>query len=173
MTNSLTRLFEGIIETLSTDVVPYLNDAYARGQVWAAVDLLKMIAMRVELNREWLHQELAAQEHLLSALRELAPGVAARHEPDANGPSTPERSAPPERAASEQLLARMRRLEKALAETIRAFGWTAEAASRQVPEQAAALLDDYFKGWLEREIERTVVPRFSEISSGKGPSGSS
>lgn len=44
----LTRIFEGVVETLADDVAPHVADPYAKSQVMAAIELMANLATRVE-----------------------------------------------------------------------------------------------------------------------------
>ncbi|MBL8582260.1 MAG: hypothetical protein JNL61_08550, partial [Rhizobiaceae bacterium] len=48
MNIALSRLVEGIIATMRSDVIPHISDPFARGQAIGVIDLLNNIAPRVE-----------------------------------------------------------------------------------------------------------------------------
>ncbi len=60
MQNSLDRLFEGLATTLRDDVLPAVEDPFARSQVLAAAELLANLAERVEWRCDDLRDEIAA-----------------------------------------------------------------------------------------------------------------
>ena len=51
MNIALERLFEGMIATLRADVIPRVEDPFARGQAVGLIDLINNIAPRVEWAR--------------------------------------------------------------------------------------------------------------------------
>ena len=48
MNNSLNRLIDGIIIALEREIIPRVDDAYARGQAFAVMDLLRNMRPRLE-----------------------------------------------------------------------------------------------------------------------------
>ena len=48
MTNSLERIFDGIIDALQSRVIPKIQDESARGQAYGALDMLRNLKPRVE-----------------------------------------------------------------------------------------------------------------------------
>jgi hypothetical protein len=64
------RLFDGVIETLRESVLPDVESRYARGQLFAAVDVLQNMRDRVEEKAVIAQAEVASIEN---ALGQLAP----------------------------------------------------------------------------------------------------
>src|SRR5215471_5483087 len=52
MNNSLNRLIDGIIIALEREIIPRVDDAYARGQAFAVMDLLRNMRPRLEWSRD-------------------------------------------------------------------------------------------------------------------------
>lgn len=73
MQNSLERLFEGMTTALREEVLPAVDDAYARSQLLACVELLANLAERVEWRCDALREEIEAVRAVLGAGRELLP----------------------------------------------------------------------------------------------------
>lgn len=73
MQNSLERLFEGMTTALREEVLPAVDDAYARSQLLACVELLANLAERVEWRCDALREEIEAVRAVLGAGREPLP----------------------------------------------------------------------------------------------------
>ena len=73
MQNSLARIFDGIATSLRDDVVPAVEDPYARAQVTATIELLGNLAERVEWRSDRLREEIER----IRAVLETAPARAA------------------------------------------------------------------------------------------------
>ena len=58
MQNSPERLFEGIARALRGDVLPHLEDPYARAQVTAAIEILGNLASRLQWQDDIDHDGL-------------------------------------------------------------------------------------------------------------------
>lgn len=67
MQNSLERLFEGTAASLRDNVLPLLDDPFARAQVAAATELLGNLATRVEWRADQLAEEVARIREVLAA----------------------------------------------------------------------------------------------------------
>ena len=66
MQNSLTRILEGIAESLGETVLPAVSDPYARSQVKAAIEILGNLATRVEWDRDQLEELVTSIDAALS-----------------------------------------------------------------------------------------------------------
>jgi hypothetical protein len=79
MKTSVERLIDGVVQTLTDAVLPDLATPFARGQLYAAVDVLKNLRDRVERRADLADAEsdsaVAALDRTLIAL-ERAPAVA-------------------------------------------------------------------------------------------------
>jgi hypothetical protein len=60
--NSLQRIFDGMVSSLTETVLPQLSDPYARNQLLSTLDLLMNVAERVEWQSEYLCRTLDAVE---------------------------------------------------------------------------------------------------------------
>jgi len=78
MSNSLERTLDGIMTVLTNEVVPRVDDAFARGQALAIVDLLRNLGPRLEWSHAILWQQIEAQEAALRRVGELSAGQAER-----------------------------------------------------------------------------------------------
>lgn len=70
--NSLDRLFAGLIDTLRDVVMPATDDAFARVQLSACIEILANLATRVEWDRAQLEQTTAEAAVALAAAAEVA-----------------------------------------------------------------------------------------------------
>nr|WP_295469601.1 hypothetical protein [Mesorhizobium sp.] len=147
----LSRLIDGIIATMRSDVIPHVADPYARGQAVGVIDLLNNIAPRVEWAQAPLARLVQAKRDLLAEIAALAPGVAAPPAADAALDS------------ADDLLAAKGRLDAAIGDAI-ALIWPRrhEAAFGR----AAALVQAHLHDEMAAELKMTRKPLFAEIASG-------
>src|SRR6516164_9749257 len=76
MNNSLRRLHEGIAATLQERILPYVDDDFARGQVYGVMYLLRYLEMRTDWSDEYLRPQWLA---LQAAANGLAPILSDLH----------------------------------------------------------------------------------------------
>lgn len=147
----LSRLIEGIIATMRSDVIPHVADPYARGQAVGVIDLLNNIAPRVEWAQAPLARLVQAKRDLLAEIAALAPGVTLL--PGADQPLD----------SADDLLAAKGRLDAAIGDAI-ALIWPRrhEAAFGR----AAALVQAHLHDEMAAELKMTRKPLFAEIASG-------
>src|ERR1700730_17041130 len=62
MNNSLNRLIDGIIIALEREIIPRVDDAYARGQAFAVMDLLRNMRPRLGWARGVTLSQVCLQE---------------------------------------------------------------------------------------------------------------
>lgn len=60
--NSLQRIFDGMVSSVTETVLPHVDDPYARYQLQCLLDLLMNVAERVEWRSDELHRTLDALE---------------------------------------------------------------------------------------------------------------
>jgi hypothetical protein len=147
----LQRLIEGIIATMRSDVIPHVQDSYARGQAVGVIDLLNNIAPRVEWAQTPLARLVEAKRALLGEIATVMPDFAAVD------------AALPEPHTAEDLLALKRRLDAAIGDAI-ALLWPRrhEAALGRLAELVRTHLHDEAAA----EMKITRKPLFAEIASG-------
>lgn len=160
MNNSLNRLIDGIIIALEREIIPRVDDAYARGQAFAVMDLLRNMRPRLEWSREATLAQVALQESALARVDDLCRGQVER----------PPISAPPAAASTtletRQLEARRDLLE---AEVCGVLKWLAEhrgALDAAVAQAVEDTLANYMREAVRRELALTANPLFAEISRG-------
>lgn len=147
----LSRLIEGIIATMRSDVIPNVGDAYARGQAVGVIDLLNNIAPRVE----WAQAPLAAAVGQKADLLRNVAGVI----PEAAGDAVAN-----DAMTAEALLARKAQLDAALGNVL------AQAWPRRHEEdssRAIAAIKAHLHAEADAELKKTRKPLFAEIASGK------
>lgn len=148
----LQRLFDGIIATMRSDVIPHVQDSYARGQAIGVIDLLNNISPRVEWARAPLARLVEAKRDLVSEIAVLVPEARAAIE------VTAERL-----ESAEDLLAVKRRLDAAIGDSI-AVIWPRRAETEFA--RLAALVGAHLHEEMTAEMKITRKPLFAEIASG-------
>ena len=155
MNASLDRLFEGIIATLRTDVIPNIRDGYARGQAVGVLDLLNNIGPRIEWARAPVAAAIAEKHALLRALGELLPDLPQTSVPDCAASSS-----------TTELAAERDRLDAEIGDALALIHVSKPGASVEKREQALSLLKQHMHDELTREMKLTRKPLFAEIASG-------
>jgi hypothetical protein len=160
MNNSLNRLIDGIIIALEREIIPRVDDAYARGQAFAVMDLLRNMRPRLEWSREVTLAQVGLQEAALKRVDDLCHGQTER----------PPAYAPPSAASitldTKQLEERRDRLE---AEVCGVLKWLTEhrgAIDAAVAQAVEDTLTNYMREAVKRELALTANPLFAEISRG-------
>jgi hypothetical protein len=148
--NSLDRLFAGIVASLRSEIIPRLDDEFARGQAYAAVDLLNNLRPRIDWALKPLAEQITAQlmaaNHIGAWVPELALPEALKHAP--------------EFPTGEALRIYRDALDEHLCKVI---DWLQQAA----PERRDAVqgaLDRYMKEQVRREVGLAAKPLFGEIA---------
>jgi hypothetical protein len=160
MNNSLNRLIDGIVIALEREIIPRVDDAYARGQAFAVMDLLRNMRPRLAWSREVTLEQVGLQEAALSRVDELCRGQIER----------PPAYATPSAAAgtldTKELEARRDRLE---AEVCGVLKWLSERRPKldaAVAKSVEDTLTNYMREAVKRELALTANPLFAEISRG-------
>ncbi len=161
MNNSFERLIEGMCTTLRAEVLPRMNDEYARSQVYGVINALNTFKLRAGWSAAFLTEQIQAQRAALAAARALAASAA-------GAPPVPELSAPPGPALDPvaDLLATRDAGNQALGEWLAwlaAPGHGLGVAAAQALEQTllAAL-----RAELSIELKHSPRPLFAEMSGG-------
>jgi hypothetical protein len=160
MNNSLNRLIDGIIIALEREIIPRVDDAYARGQAFAVMDLLRNMRPRLEWSRDVTLAQVTLQEAALSRVDDLCRGQADR--PKAYElPVTPSMM-----LATKELEMRRDRLEAQVCDVLR---WLSEHRDEQyaaVAKSVEETITHYMREAVRRELALTANPLFAEISRG-------
>jgi hypothetical protein len=161
MTNSLERIFDGIIDVLRSRVIPKIGDEFARGQAYGAVELLCNLKPRVEWAVGPLYDDVAERIELVERIAELVERVA----PPAPAAPT-ERLAASRRTAAE--LEPMRdRLDEYLCGVLRWVAMHREILPAGRAGEIETAIRDQQRARLRREVKLTPPPLFGEISRGQ------
>lgn len=167
MNNSLDRLFAGIVASLGSEIIPRLDDEFARGQAYAIVDLLTNLRPRLDWAVGPLSEQIAAQLAAAQRIDALAQDLP-------NGPPNlpPTLATIPEPAAGETL----RRLRDKLDEHLcKVIDWQNQPPAG-VPEAAVvaivAVTAKYMQEQVRREVSLLARPLFGEIAGNAGASKS-
>ncbi len=151
MSIALKRLFEGIVSTLRTDIIPHVGDSYARGQAVGIIDLINNVATRIEWARAPLIESVREKRRLLTAVARTLGGT-----PD-------EAITAPELMGSAELAEERTRLDAAICAAMQAAHARADEAGRD----ALGLLIRHAHDEASLEMKLTRKPLFAEIASGK------
>jgi len=160
MNNSLNRLIDGIVIALEREIIPRVDDAYARGQAFAVMDLLRNMRPRHEWSREVTLAQVGLQEAALGRVDELCRGQT--EHPPAYAPASPASNT----LETRELEARRDRLE---AEVCGVLKWLTEhrsALDAAVARSVEDTLTNYMRQAVKRELALTANPLFAEISRG-------
>jgi hypothetical protein len=160
MNNSLNRLIEGITIALEREIIPRVDDAYARGQAFAIMDLLRNMHPRLQWSREITLAQVELQEAALRRIDELCREKSSR---------PPKWSAPTVASSTldtQALEARRDRLEDEVCGVLK---WLAENRAALDPTLAQGIeqaMSNYMRESAKRELALTANPLFAEISRG-------
>jgi hypothetical protein len=153
MNNSFPRLIDGMCATLRAEVLPRLDDEFARGQVFGVINLLNTFKARADWSAGFLLQQIAAQQAALSGVAALLADVPAA------GPL------PPATPIAELLALRD-------AQNLRIAGLLARLDAERATlapadaAQAEALLRQAMRAEVDLELRNAPRPLFAEMSSG-------
>jgi hypothetical protein len=160
MNNSLNRLIDGIIIALEREIIPHVDDAYARGQAFAVMDLLRNMRPRLEWSREVTLAQVGLQEAALGRVDDLCRGQAER--PPAYAPPP----APSNTLGTKELEARRDQLEAEVCGLLKWLAGHRAALDAAVAKSIEDTLTNYMREAIKRELALTANPLFAEISRG-------
>jgi hypothetical protein len=147
-------LLDGVVHTLTTAVLPGVTSRFARGQLYAAVDVLRNLRDRVEVKASLLDAEAASAAEALTAV------IAALRDGGAAGPAAvlAEAVASAPHAPGERVVA----LRAALVLALEAV----DAAPPSVAERARAALAAHLAAQAIRDLAVLKPSLLGEISRG-------
>jgi hypothetical protein len=160
MNNSLNRLIDGIIIALEREIIPRVDDAYARGQAFAVMDLLRNMRPRLEWSREVTLAQVGLQEAALGRVDDLCRGQAER--PPAYAPPP----APSNTLGTKELEVRRDRLEAEVCSLLKWLAGHRATLDVAVAKSIEDTLTNYMREAIKRELALTANPLFAEISRG-------
>lgn len=159
MNNSLERLLDGIVGSLRTEIIPRLDDEFARGQAYAAADLLNNLRPRIDWAAAPLAAQIAAQRAVARRIDLLARELP---QPPPRLPAGLETAAVG--GAGRELKALRDRLDEHLCDVI---DWLARRRADLPETPAAAImaaLEQYMQEQVRREVSLAAKPLFGEIA---------
>jgi hypothetical protein len=143
-------LIAGVVRALQEQVLPQLASRTARGQLWAAIDVLRNLSARIEPARAPLEEEAQSAETALRGLAAQAPAPLAKE--IAMRLARPSGDAAARVASLRALLCdafeRLDALEPARADALRPLlgGHLASQVIRDLSRFQGSLLDEISKG---------------------------
>jgi hypothetical protein len=162
MTNSLPRIFDGLIEALQNRVIPKIDDVSARAQAYGALDMLRNLKPRVEWAVGPLHEDVAAELALARRIGALLEGAGAPEAPKAAA-EDPQASV----LTGADLEALRERLDRHLCDVLHWLAAHRDALPAERAEQIERAIRDQQRVRLKREVKLTAPPLFGEISRGQ------
>lgn len=160
MSNSLKRILDGVMSVLNSEVVPRIDDAFARGQALTIVDLLRNLGPRLEWSHAILWQQIEAQESALRRVAELCAGQSLR--PPAFAP----RNFAGQHPSASELLSRKDDLDGTISATLIWLNRERPRLAAAIGDEIEATLRRYMHEQLQRDMSLTAMPLFKEISKG-------
>lgn len=162
MNNSFARLVDGMCATLRTEVLPRLDDEFARGQVWGVINLLNTLKVRADWSAGFLLEQITAQHAALDAVARIAETL-----PDPSVLPAVAPSAVPRTTPIAELLARRDDGNRAIANLL--AGLAEHGAD--VPAPLAAEIEQQLRAAMRAEVEielkHSPLPLFAAMSSGQ------
>ena len=160
MTNSLERIFDGLIDALHTRVIPKIQDDSARAQAYGALDMLRNLKPRVEWAVGPLHDDVTAELALARRITALLEGAI-------TAPKAPTEDLETTRLTAADLEAVRDRLDRHLCEVLRWLDRHRDALPAGRAEEIESAIRDQQRVRLKREVKLTAPPLFGEISRGQ------
>ncbi len=143
-------LIAGVVRALQEQVLPQLASRTARGQLWAAIDVLRNLSARIEPARAPLEEEAQSAENALRSLAAQAPEplaaeIATRLAAQSADPAARVAAL---RALLRDVFERLDALEPARADALRPLlgGHLAGQVIRDLSRFQGSLLDEISKG---------------------------
>jgi hypothetical protein len=154
MQNSLDRVLVGIATTLHDDVLPHVDDTYARSQVEAAVELIVSLTEQTEWRCDVLHATTEELRAILVAADRAAPA----DEPEMTAARALIADPAPHAADNAALVALHGTSVAALAGVQR---WLARRVDADDPQVAAiaAAVDDFVRRQFTSDLDRYAAIR--------------
>ena len=163
MNNSFARLIDGMCATMRTEVLPRLDDEFARGQVFGVINLLNTFKVRGDWSVGFLSQQVAAQAVAFAEIAKLidATGAAAESVPEIP------RIEPPRVVTPRELEAMRDEGNRTIGELLAWLG----AERNRLPGGVAARIEGVLRQCMRTEIDvemkNSSRPMFAEMGSGK------
>ncbi len=162
MNNSFVRLVDGMCATLRQEVLPRLEDEFARGQVFGIINLLNTLRLRADWSAGFLSEQIAAQRTALAGVRAATAELA-----DALRPCVPEEQAPPATTTASELLRLRDDNNRAIGSLLRWLDERRTELPSGVAVQTEGLLRTALQAEVDLELRHAPRPLFAEMSSGR------
>ena len=163
MNNSFGRLIDGMCVTLRSEVLPRLDDEFARGQVFGVINLLYTFKVRGDWSVGFLSQEVTAQSVAFAEIAKLLDASAGK---GASAPHVP-RTDPPHVVTPGELEAMRDAGNRTVSELL---GWLASERER-LPNELALGIESALRRCMRAEVDvemnNSSKPMFAEMGSGK------
>lgn len=160
MNNSLDRLIDGLIATVRAEIIPRLDDEFARGQAYGVVDILNNLKPRIDWLATPLVDEVREQETLLSEL-------AAQFGDRAGFPRAATAIAQLQAGATAHDIELLRNsLDEQICASIDWLGQQRATLPAEQIQNIEGQLKSHLQRQLKRELSLTPKPLFGEISKG-------
>ena len=165
MNNSFSRLIDGMCASLRSEVLPRLDDGFARGQVFGLINVLNTFKTRADWSAGFLLEQIAAQQQALDAARSLLAAAPS----STSLPAAPTLAAldmPPQMSVADLL----QRRDEGNAAITAWLQWRDQAGAA-LDETSAAALEALLRGAMRAEVDielkHSPRPLFAEMSSGR------
>jgi hypothetical protein len=161
--NSLNRLIDGMIAQLRGEIIPRLDDEFARGQAYGVVDALNNLKPRIDWLVTPLAEEVGEQQALLATLN-------AAFGPEPGFPGQAQSAAasqqPVHALAASDIEAQRNDLDEQISAAIDWLGRQRADLPPARVQEAEAHIKSHLQRQLKRELSLTPKPLFGEISKG-------
>lgn len=158
MNNSLPRLIDGMIATLRREIIPGIEDDFARGQAFGMIYMLNSIRLRASWSNGFLLEQIRALDEASCEI-----GIALADLPDAPRPAV---VAPAELLAASALEAMRDEGDARICELIDWLEARRETAPASALARADAAIARYINRQLKWDLSTSAKPMFEEISRG-------
>ena len=157
MNNSIARLVDGMAATLRTEVIPHIDNEYARGQAFGVIYMLNSLKLRASWSNVFLTGQLRALEETSRELADLAP--------DLSGAPLPNIRAPRDLPDVSDLEAIRDEGDAKLCALIDWLKENGDVAPEAIA-RARAIIDEYLNRQTKYELASSARPMFVEMSGG-------
>lgn len=160
MDNSLQRILDGMIATVRAELIPRLDDEFARGQAYGIIDLLNNLKPRIDWLVTPLYEELQDQVALLQKLTALFASSEI---------AFPVQAAVPQLASGVTAHAVEQQRNELDVQLSAVIDWLAlhrAKLPKAAFEEADAAIKTHMQRALKRDLALTPKPLFGEIAKG-------
>jgi hypothetical protein len=157
--NSLNRLIDGMIAQLRAEIIPRLDDEFARGQAFGVVDALNNLKPRIDWLVTPLAEEVAEQQQLLATLNAAFGG-------EAGYPAAAAAQQPAPGATARDIEVLRNGLDEQICAAIDWLGRQRVNLPTERVQESEAQIKAHLQRQLKRELSLTPKPLFGEISKG-------